>query len=68
MVMIIQVLYYLLLGLLTDLLFECINDFISQENNTPPTFRTALERTVTIVLWPVMVGVFVFGFFKEMLK
>lgn len=63
-----EILYYLFLGVLTDILLEYINDFISQENSHPPTSRTALERTVTIVLWPVIVGVFIFGFLKELFK
>jgi len=66
--MILQMLYYLLLGILADVLFEHINDFISQENTPSPTSRTALERIITVVLWPVMVGVFIFGFLKEMFK
>lgn len=66
--MILQMLYYLLLGILVDVLFEHINDFISQENTPSPADRTTLERIITAVLWPVMVGVFVFGFLKEMLK
>jgi len=66
--MIMEIFYYLFFGVLTDMLLQYINTDSSQENSQPPAVPTTSERLIVIILWPMVVGVFIFGFFKELFK
>lgn len=63
-----EIFYYLFFGVLTDMLLQYINTDSSQENSQPPAVPTTSERLIVIILWPMVVGVFIFGFFKELFK